>query len=306
MVGEALLGYGARSGSATVTMDVSVIIPCFNCAATIPEQLAALERQTFAGEWEIVAVDNGSTDDTVALLRRWQRRLRRLRVVELAGTGPPARSRNAGVRAARGELLVFTDADDMVADCWVQALVEALGDHDVVGGPLRLDALNRTWPAAIRERPADPELPLGWDYLPFADTANLGVRRLLALDIGGFDETLTSGEDRDFSWRAIHAGASVGFAPGALVQKRLRENLRGRWRQQALWAFASVELYLRHRERGMPARRTARAFLAELWMLCALTAKAAVSPRARVYWIDVAARLVGRARASWRYRTVYL
>src|SRR4051794_16576472 len=103
---------------------LTVVLPVRDAEAYLAEQLAALGRQTYTGEWEVVVVDNGCTDGTLAVVDAWRARLPDVRVVAAPRRGLN-RARNAGAAAARGELLAFCDADDVVCDGWLTALVDA-------------------------------------------------------------------------------------------------------------------------------------------------------------------------------------
>ena len=92
---------------------VSVIIPVYNCAAYLPECLDSVIAQT-ESSWEIICVDDGSTDDSVSVLREYERRLAgKMRVVEQENAGC-ARARNRAIPLARGSYLMFLDADDFL------------------------------------------------------------------------------------------------------------------------------------------------------------------------------------------------
>src|SRR5690606_25812923 len=90
---------------------VSVLMPCYNAAATLDETLASLAAQNHS-DFEIVAVDDGSRDDTLAILHNWAAREPRLRVLarEHAGIIPAL---NAGLEACRGAYVARMDADDL-------------------------------------------------------------------------------------------------------------------------------------------------------------------------------------------------
>ena len=89
-----------------IKVPVSVIIPARNAARTLPSCLRALAGQTLAqGRFEVIVVDDGSTDETAAVAAEHG-----ARVVQIANVGP-ASARNQGVEAAEGSILVFTDAD---------------------------------------------------------------------------------------------------------------------------------------------------------------------------------------------------
>lgn len=280
-------------------------MPCHNGATVIGEQLAALCAQAIECAWELIVVDDHSTDVTRQILAEWQPRFERMSVVSPATGGSPSAARNAGLAVARGDLVLFCDADDVVQPGWATALVAGLEHHDLVGGPLAHDALNGGWPIAVVTRRRETALPLSADHLPFAHTGNLGVRREAAVALQGFDEMMITSEDQDFSWRAIRAGLDVGFAPEALVQVRLPTSTRRLWTQRVSWGFGSVELYVRHRGH-MPRRRSVVGFGRDVARL-AVTAPLALGSRARrFHWISSVGFLLGRVKGSLKYRTIFL
>src|SRR6185369_5094795 len=162
-------------------VDVSVIIPARNAAKWIGEQLDALSRQTFDGDWEVIVVDNGSTDATATVARSWAGRVARLRVVEAPDQSGANFARNHGVRVARGRLLLFCDADDRASSTWVERMARASERAEFLGGPLDFLALNsarqRAWYGGESEAPGVRP----WDgYLSWVTSANLGMAAALA------------------------------------------------------------------------------------------------------------------------------
>ena len=120
--------------------EVSVIICALNAALTLPRQLKALENQETELPYEVILVDNGSEDDTRAVMEAWAQEPREdkftVKVVDASATpGIPA-ARNAGARAASGRVLAFCDADDEVSPQWVQAFSE-VQDKELAGGWIR-------------------------------------------------------------------------------------------------------------------------------------------------------------------------
>lgn len=105
---------------------VSVILPVRNAAATVGRAVASISAQTLA-DWELVAVDDGSTDGTAGVLREWEQREPRLRVLRRPAGGVVAAS-NAGLAAARGRLIARMDADDEALPERLAAQVEFLLD----------------------------------------------------------------------------------------------------------------------------------------------------------------------------------
>src|SRR5438045_4648412 len=99
---------------------VTVVVPARNAAATIEAQVRALSAQTYDGDWEIVVVDNASTDATAEIVARWADRLPAMRVVEAGGRASVGHARNAGTAYARGELVAYCDADDEATPEWLE------------------------------------------------------------------------------------------------------------------------------------------------------------------------------------------
>ncbi|MFQ5576479.1 MAG: glycosyltransferase, partial [Anaerolineae bacterium] len=107
---------------------ISVIVPAYNAAPTLVACLQALNTQTVPRDaYEIIVVDDGSTDDTAAVARR-----RGARVVTQANAGPAA-ARNRGVKLAAGDPLLFTDADCIPAPDWIARLSAPFDDPAVAG-----------------------------------------------------------------------------------------------------------------------------------------------------------------------------
>jgi glycosyltransferase involved in cell wall biosynthesis len=123
---------------------VSVIIPARDAETTIGRQLDALAAQDHPGGWEVTVVDDGSADETAAVAASRRPHLPRLRVVRTPDDGESGvnRARNLGAGHSAGDLLLFCDADDIVAPGWLSALAGALGGAAAVGGALERRTLN--------------------------------------------------------------------------------------------------------------------------------------------------------------------
>ena len=233
---------------------LSVVIPCLDAAATLPAQLAALAAQQHAGEWEVIVADNGSRDGSRAVAESFREHLPSLRVVDAGDRPGQAHARNAGAAAAKGDALLFVDADDEVAPGWLAAMAAALAEHPFVACRYDNETLNPEW---VRETHLNPQRDgvTVYDYppyLPHAGGGGLGIRRSLHESVGGFDETLPALEDTDYCWRVQRAGHGLAFAPDAVVRIRHRLDLRSLFRQG--WRFGrwNVAMYKRYRPLGMP------------------------------------------------------
>ena len=110
---------GPDDASPLRTLDLSVVIPARNEAATIVEQLDALAAQEWSGSWEVVVVDNGSTDATPDVVTAYGAREPRVRLVQALERAGLNYARNVGIEATHGRAFALCDADDLVAPGWV-------------------------------------------------------------------------------------------------------------------------------------------------------------------------------------------
>ena len=261
---------------------ISVIVPTRNRAAELERQLAALEQQRFDGAWEVIVVDNGSSDDTVSVAQRWADRLP-LRVVDGSDRVGASAARNRGAAMASGQTLLFVDDDDVVEEGWLSSMAD--GDGDLLAG-------------AVRSPGRQIQTPDTYFFLPYALGCNMGVGRDTFENIGGFDERLATGEDVDFSWRAQLSGWKFAQVPDACVTISPRTTNSGRFRQYAAYANGEAVLYRRYRCFGL-RRSWKRLFRRVGWMIRHL-------PSMRTHaWICSAGTLYGWAQGSIQQRVLY-
>jgi glycosyltransferase involved in cell wall biosynthesis len=277
---------------------ISVIIPTLNAAHTLEDQLDALAHQRFDGEFEVIIADNGSTDDTRAVVEKWHGRLPSLRVVDASARPGSPSARNAGVHAASGTSLAFCDADDVVADGWLAAMAEGLESAPVVAG----------WCELVEEQTDRLLLPAGprqtsMGFLRFADSCSMAVDKAALESVGGFAEDMLRCSDVDVSWRLQLAGYEMVEAPDALVHKRARRARRARVVQVYEWGRFEPMLYKRYRDAGMP-RQTFGATLRDL-LLIVVTTPLIWHPRARARWWATAPLHAGRIAGCYRARCWY-
>ncbi len=211
----------------------SVIIPSYNGMAHLPVCLASLRAQTYA-PFEVILVDNGSTDETVAYVVR---EFPEMRIVQLPRNEVFVGAVNAGIRAARGEFIVLLNNDTEAEPDWLAELLAALRAEPQAGmaaSKMRLfdrrDTLHNAGDGFGRDG-----LPLNrgvWetdkgqfdgDRFVFAACGGAGAYRKTMLDqIGLFDEDLVAYcEDVDLGWRAQLAGYRCVYAPRAVVYHKL-------------------------------------------------------------------------------------
>ena len=233
---------------------VSVIIPIHDAADTIGDQLEALAAQNYVGWWEVIAVDNLSNDRSAEVVRRFESRIPRLRLVSAPGRAGAAHARNRGAQEAQGNLLVFCDADDVVGEGWLNAMVSALESHEFVASRHETARLNPEWLAqARRNLQSDGLIPYRHPpFLSHAGGAGLGVHRAVHESIRGFDEDWPKLQDTDYCWRMQLSGVPLHFVPDAVMHVRYRQDLPGTFKQALKWGEHNVMLYKRYRSHGMP------------------------------------------------------
>jgi len=283
---------------------VSVVLPVRNAGDTIDEQLTALSRQTYTGDWELVISDNGSTDGTMGRAAAWEGGLP-IRFVDASQRRGVAHARNVGISAAHGDYILICDADDVVSSTWMEHMVDALHEHDIVTGRGDRTRLN---PPELYEWMGDvdqTDAETNYGYRRYAAGGNLGVRREVAIALAGFDETLLRGEDMDWSWRAQYAGYDVHFERDAVVHYRHSPNP---YRVARTWFRSGTTeplLYRRHRDHGLqPAPREE---VLDTWRwLWNNAGNAWTDESMRHRWLANAALRAGRVVGSIRHRTVFL
>jgi glycosyltransferase involved in cell wall biosynthesis len=282
---------------------VSVIVPMRNEARWVGDQMAAFARQDPGVPWELIVVDNGSTDDSVSIVEQFRDQLPYLCVVSAPDASCSGAARNAGSREARGELLVTADADDVVSDGWLRAMAHALREHEMVSGRIEVSKLNPPGSFAWRIETNDG-LPVAAGFLPFASSSNLGIRRQVFEEMGGFDKTIKYSEDVDLSFRVQLAGHAIARAPEALVHRRLRGTTRALFMQHFRYGRTSPLIYIRFRAHGMP--RSGLREIAKEWMFLAVRSYRLGDPGFRRFWCVVAGRRLGRIVGSAEQRVLYL
>jgi glycosyltransferase involved in cell wall biosynthesis len=227
---------------------VSVVMPAKNAAATIDAQLDALSRQHIDERWEVVICDNGSSDDTVSIAKSWHDRLPSLRIIDASEARGAGATRNLGVRAARGRIIAFCDADDLVSDGWLAAIAEGMTTHAFAACLWEMSLLNHHRPSGLTQGPTFRMSTLS--QFPFAGAGAMAIRRDTFLAIGGFDTRLPIGEDVDLSWRVQLAGTPLVELPDAVVHIRERSGLVATLRQW--YAYGRAERQLRVKFAAVP------------------------------------------------------
>jgi glycosyltransferase involved in cell wall biosynthesis len=281
-------------------LDASVVIPVRDDAETIGAQLdaLALQRTDPHTSWEIVAVDNGSRDDSVNRLKSYVDELRNLRVVDGSDQAGPGHARNVGACAARGRALVFCDADDIVGPDWLRSHLSALVAADAAYGPIR--EFHIVPPSDFDGSWARRDLSL---VAPFCllPSGNMSVRKVVFDDLGGFTTDVAISEDMDFSVRLQRAGYTVGYAPEAKLYWRRPQRASSEFRKQRAYALRARRTLTRLRYEGVIGERVSPAWKKSGWLLLHLPAMVSSRQGARE-WASVAGKLAGQIEWWWATR----
>jgi glycosyltransferase involved in cell wall biosynthesis len=194
---------------------VSVIVPVLNDAAGIRRCVDALKRQSYPqSRYEVIVVDNGSTDGTAHLLAE----LGITALSETAERGSYA-ARNTGLRTAVGTVVAFTDADCVPSERWLEEGVRAMRTEraDLVGGNVRFELSARSSGAEIWDAITNMQVEQNIRERQVAKTANLFVHSSVFNAIGVFPGTLRSGGDVAWTGTATRNGFSLVFSDRAEV-----------------------------------------------------------------------------------------
>lgn len=285
-------------------MDLSVVIPARNVADTLPAQLDALLAQSWDGSWEIVVVDNGSTDATPSLVAAYAGRDPRVRLVAAPDKAGLSYARNVGIRSAASENVAICDGDDVVGPNWVAAMGAVLKEHECATGPLLLDELNPPWLARSRGRGNDAGLRYFFDIFPVASGGNLGIRRTVAEKIGGFDEEVGIASDVELSFRLWRAGVEVAFVPEAYLHYRLRDSARDLWRQGRSYGVCRPQICRKVREAGFRPPSRVAGWRSYVWLVVRLPRLR--TREGRAVWSWIAGNRFGQLEGCLRHRALYL
>jgi glycosyltransferase involved in cell wall biosynthesis len=232
----------AGAPAAPGELDLSVAICTRNRRAEVERALESLALQEWSGRWEVLVVDNASSDDTrAAALARAAHFTADLRVVNEPEQGL-SYARNRALVEARGDVVVFVDDDVTFEPGWLAAHGDTYADPEVLGTggrilPVMPAGAPAWWQAVLPDEIGGPTSrydfgdepgPIGRDgSLPPPFGANMGVRRAAALEVGAFHTGLGWGrrmipsEDLEFFRRVFHLPGRVVYVPNATVRHHI-------------------------------------------------------------------------------------
>ena len=218
---------------------ISVVVCSYNGARTIRDCLDGLEQLAYP-DYEVIVVDDGSTDSTAAIACQYDYRLIRTENRGLSN------ARNTGLKAATGEIVAYIDDDAYPDPHWLTYLAANFlsTSHAAVGGPNLAPPGDGPIAECIARAPGGPVHVLLSDceaeHIP---GCNMAFRKDCLEAVGGFDPQFrTAGDDVDVCWQLQERGLTLGFSPAAMVWHHRRNSLRTYWKQQIGYGRAEAML----------------------------------------------------------------
>ncbi len=288
------------------TVSVSVIVPALDEAEVLASCLAALTEQTVPRDtYEIILVDDGSTDSTAAVGEEWG-----ARVIRQKRQGPAA-ARNRGAQAARGDLLLFTDADCVPSPDWIAQMTRPFSDPHVVGVKGTYKTRQRSLVARFVQIEYEDKYERMEEFqeIDFIDTYAAAYRREVFLQHGGFDTAFptASVEDQELSFRLAESGHCLVFNPQAVVFHRHPDTLPRYWRRKYGVGYWKVRVLARHPSKALSDTHTPQSLKAQMAWAMGVPALALLLRRGRPgrwAWVGFAAGysllVAPFVRKAWR------
>jgi GT2 family glycosyltransferase len=219
---------------------VSVVVCCYNGESTLEDCLGGLERLEYPN-FEVIVVDDGSTDTTAAITQQHQQ----FQLIQTDNQGLSA-ARNVGLAAATGDVVAYLDADAWPDPHWLHYLVATFEttDHACVGGPNLPPSGDGDLADCVAHAPGGPDHVLLSDHeAEHVPGCNMAFRTTALREVGGFDARFrVAGDDVDICWRIRERGGTIGFSPAAVVWHHRRDSLRAYWKQQVGYGEAEALL----------------------------------------------------------------
>ncbi|PND54261.1 mycofactocin system glycosyltransferase [Mycobacterium sp. ENV421] len=247
--------------------DLTVVIP-------VRDNLSGLRRLVSTLiEIPVVIVDDASLDPIDA--SHLGDPGAKVTVIRHDSSRGPAAARNTGLAACTTEYVAFLDSDVVPRPGWIEAVLRHFSDPAVALAAPRIEAFSRSGGVVARYEAIRSSLDLGTSESPivpygpvsYVPSAAIVGRRAVLVELGGFDEQLTSGEDVDLCWRLFDSGARLRYDPSGLVAHDHRVSLKKWLARRAFYGTSAAPLWRRHPDKIAPLKLS-RWTLA-LWLLIA-------------------------------------
>jgi len=234
-----------------VVPSISVVVCAYNAASTMDACLASFAQVEYP-DFEVIVVDDGSTDETGAIADRHAAKTPYIHVIHQPNLGLSA-ARNVGMNASRGEIVAYTDSDCDVDPHWLHYMAWAFMDKRfvAVGGPNLAPPEDNRTAACVAVSPGAPTHVLLTDEIAeHVPGCNMAYRKEYLAGIGGFDATYrAAGDDVDVCWRLQNEGQLIGFSAAMTVWHHRRNTISAYLKQQKGYGRAEALLLPKHKDR---------------------------------------------------------
>jgi len=250
---------------------VSVVVPANNAASTILSCISALQKQAFSYPFEIIIVDDASSDNTADLAETTG-----VQVIRNAEKRGAAAARNSGINAASGEIICFTDADCIPKENWIQEILQPLENQEIIGAKgtyaTKQDELVARFVQIEYEDKYD--LLLTQERINFVDTYSAAYRRQVLLANNGFDEQIFYVEDQELSFRLAARGYQMVFQPPAIVYHLHSSTLASFFRKKFMIGYWKSQILRRFPGRAIQDSHTPQVLKVQILLIAIILASA--------------------------------
>jgi glycosyltransferase involved in cell wall biosynthesis len=288
------IGYSIKNMKQNRYSNYSIIIPSYNRIDEIKELVKSIQDLKYDREkFEILIVDDGSTDETIAFLTEYQKEANYILRHFSQDNQGPGTARNTGMQVAKGDFFIFIDSDCTVPESWLSQIDDALNENqaDAFGGP---DTYRDDFPAILKA--------INYSMTSFLTTGglrgkqgkklakfyprsfNMGISRDLLKKTSGFG-SLRHGQDIEFSNRIIKSDAKIVFVANAPVYHKRRTNIRRFYKQVFNWGVARINLYAIDKSMLEPLHAIPAIITIITFLICILALF--LTPIRTLFWIGL-------------------
>lgn len=253
---------------------ISIIIPAYNAEKTLDICLTALKNQDTTAPYEVIVVDDGSVDNTAVIAQNHNAIL-----LKTPSNSGAATARNIGIKAAKGDILCFTDADCIPDPNWLSEMIKPFTDPQIVGckGVYRNNQLELVARFVQIEYEDKYDLLYQSEYIDFIDTYSAAYRAKILRQHRGFDERIFYVEDQELSFRLAADHCKMVFQPSAIVGHFHSNTLYGYVRKKFMIGYWKSQIIRRFPERAIKDSHTPQVLKVQIILTALILMSLAVS-----------------------------
>lgn len=230
---------------------VSVLIPCYNEADNLDVSIPHLLNLTYPN-YELIFINDGSTDDTLEIIRRWALEAEKIVVIDQPNNGKAA-AMNTGARHAQGEYIVGIDGDAILDYSAIEYMIQNLENNPDLGAVTGNPRVRNRSTVLGKLQVAEFSSIIGLikrsqsvvGTLFTVSGVIMCIRKEVLDEIGGWSDNMIT-DDIDISWKTQMAGYNIAYEPRALCWVLMPETIRGLYRQRLRWAQGGAEVIVKY------------------------------------------------------------